>query len=292
MDHTSLSGIMQEEFKKNVEAAIQTLPSSRSQSPPLPSSSSSSGSSSPSINLNLSTVNCLPANPIPIPSPTLSLCQSLHAGEEPATLLALPSIDAWRLLQRMEDSLSKPEALDGTEEAIVSQFTLPQTPATTLLKSSAQDPSILQAPYKPWVRHNSPSPSPSAQTLVLPQNSYSTSRTGTAGLDIPGLQAEIDAAHTCAADAACGTLIQIFPTVDQEVIEWQDKHDRTVTAQPGRDPEDGDYDPQRENEVRAATAVLERLLGAWEYETDHVQTARAVSSYTPHPSMRYQEPWE
>ncbi|KAH9007507.1 hypothetical protein EDB83DRAFT_2532639 [Lactarius deliciosus] len=48
----------------------------------------------------------------------------------------------------------------------------------------------------------------------------------------------------------------------------------------------------RENEVRAATAVLERLLGAWEYETDHVQTARAVSSYTPHPSTRYQEPWE
>ncbi|KAH8976447.1 hypothetical protein EDB83DRAFT_2538708 [Lactarius deliciosus] len=66
----------------------------------------------------------------------------------------------------------------------------------------------------------------------------------------------------------------------------------TVTAQPGRGPEDDDYDPQRENEVRAATAVLERLLGAWEYETDHVQTARAVSSYTPHPSTRYQEPWE
>jgi len=60
-----------------------------------------------------------------------------------------------------------------------------------------------------------------AQTLAA-QDSYSTSRTGTptAGLDIPGLQAEIDAAHTRAADAARGTLIQIFPTVDQEVIEW------------------------------------------------------------------------
>ncbi|KAH9011209.1 hypothetical protein EDB83DRAFT_2580426 [Lactarius deliciosus] len=250
MDHTSLSGITQKEFKKNVEAAIQTLPSSRSQSPPLPSSSSSSGSSSPSVNPNLSTVNCPPANPIPIPSPAPSLRQSLHTGEEPATPLALPSIDAWRLLQRTGDLLSKPlsaisrifsEALDGAEEAIVSQFTPPQTPATTLLKSSAQDPSVPQAPYKPWVRHNSPSPSPSvsqppaphtppddtpqrhptqAQTLALLQNGYSTSRTGTAGLDILGLQAEIDAAHTRAADAACGTLIQIFPTVDQEVIEW------------------------------------------------------------------------
>ncbi|KAH9074697.1 hypothetical protein EDB83DRAFT_2352763 [Lactarius deliciosus] len=252
MDHTSLSGITQEEFEKNVEAAIQTLPSSRSQSPPLPSSSSSSGSSSPSVNPNLSTVNRPPANPIPIPSPAPSLRQSLHAGEEPATPLALPSIDARRLLQRTGDSLSKPlsaigrifsEALDGAEEAIVSQFTPPQTPAATLMKSSVQDPSVPQAPYKPWVRRNSPSPSPSvgrppaphmppddtpqrhptqAQTLALPQNSYSTSRTGTptAGLDIPGLQAEIDAAHTRAADAARGTLIQIFPTVDREVIEW------------------------------------------------------------------------
>ena len=58
--------------------------------------------------------------------------------------------------------------------------------------------------------------------LAVAQNSYPTSRTGTptAGLDIPGLQAEIDAAHTRAADAARGTLIQIFPAVDQEVIEW------------------------------------------------------------------------
>ncbi|KAH9161717.1 hypothetical protein EDB89DRAFT_2156513 [Lactarius sanguifluus] len=219
MDHTLLSGITQEEFEKNVEAAIQTLPSSCSQSLPLPSSSSSSSSSSPSVNPNLSTVNCLPANPIPIPSPAPSLCQSLHAGEEPATLLALPSIDAHRIFS---------EALDGAEEAIVLQFTPPQTPTMTLLESSAQDPSVPQAPYKPWVRRNSPSPSPSAQTLALPQNSYSTSRMGTAGLDIPGLQAKIDAAHMhaadaahmCAADAARRMLIQIFPTVDQEVIEW------------------------------------------------------------------------
>lgn len=39
-------------------------------------------------------------------------------------------------------------------------------------------------------------------------------------MDIAGLQAEIDAAHTRAEDAARGTLIQIFPAVDQEVIEW------------------------------------------------------------------------
>lgn len=166
----------------------------------------------------------------------------------------MPSIDARRLLQRTGDSLSKPlnaigrifsEALDGAEEVITSQFTPPQTPGTTLLRSSAQDPSapVPQAPYKPWVRRTSPSPSPlavrpqalhtspddtpqrlsaQAQTLAPAQNHYAASRTGTptAGLDIQGLQAEIDAAHSRAADAARGTLFQIFPTVDQEVIEW------------------------------------------------------------------------
>jgi Rab5 GDP/GTP exchange factor len=61
-----------------------------------------------------------------------------------------------------------------------------------------------------------------AQTLAVAQNNYPASRTGTptAGLDIQGLQAEIDAAHSRAADAARGTLIQIFPAVDREVIEW------------------------------------------------------------------------
>jgi Rab5 GDP/GTP exchange factor len=236
---------------RNVEVAIQTLPSSRPHSPRLPSSSSSSGSSSPPVNPNVSTAYRPPANPIPVPSPALSRRQSLHAGEEPATPLSLPSIDARRLLQRTGDSLSKPlsaigrifsEALDGAEE-VITQFTPPQTPATTLQRLPAQDPPAPQAPYKPWVRRTSPSPSPltarpgvlhtptddtpqrhsaQAQTLAPVQNSYAASRTGTptAGLDIPGLQAEIDAAHSRAADAARGTLIQIFPTVDQEVIEW------------------------------------------------------------------------
>lgn len=176
----------------------------------------------------------------------------MHAGEESATPLSLPSIDARRLLQRTGDSLSKPlnaigrifsDALDGAEEALTTQFTSPQTPVHPPPISSSVDQSVPQTPYKPWVRRGSPSqptarpPSSHAlvddtpthrataqtpQTLAVAQNSYSTSRTGTptAGLDILGLQAEIDAAHTRAADAACGTLTQIFPAVDQEVIEW------------------------------------------------------------------------
>lgn len=178
----------------------------------------------------------------------------MHAGEEPATPLSLPSIDARRFLQRTGDSLSKPlnaigrifsDALDGAEEALTAQFTPPQTPAQLPPKSASLDQSVPQTPYKPWVRRGPPSqptarppasyalvddtpthrPTTTAQTqqtLAVAQNNYATSRTGTptAGLDIPGLQAEIDAAHSRAADAARGTLLQIFPAVDQEVIEW------------------------------------------------------------------------
>ena len=176
----------------------------------------------------------------------------MHAGEEPATPLSLPSIDARRLLQRTGDSISKPlnaigrifsDALDGAEEALTAQFVPPQTPANPPpMRVVPPDLSVQQTPYKPWVRRTSPSPSSArplqphtiledtpthrpltqAQTLAVAQNSYPASRTGTptAGLDIQGLQAEIDAAHLRAADAARGTLIQIFPAVDRQVIEW------------------------------------------------------------------------
>ncbi|KAL5492562.1 hypothetical protein ACEPAI_4009 [Sanghuangporus weigelae] len=46
------------------------------------------------------------------------------------------------------------------------------------------------------------------------------SRTPTPALDLAGVQAEIDQAHARAADAALGTLLQIFPAVDREVAEW------------------------------------------------------------------------
>ena len=46
------------------------------------------------------------------------------------------------------------------------------------------------------------------------------SRTPTPALDLAGVQAEIDMAHARAADAALGTLLQIFPAVDREVAEW------------------------------------------------------------------------
>lgn len=167
MDHTSLSSISQEEFERNVEAAIQTLPPSLPSSPTI-----AQGSSQPSH-----------------PSP--------HAGEESAQPLALavPSSaqnltigeDARKLLQKTGDVVSKPlgaisrifsEALDekmnylpgpfapfelGREERErhwshpdqVAQFAggAPHTPAGS---EGPQAP--MQTPYKPRVRRTSPVP--------------------------------------------------------------------------------------------------------------------------------------
>ncbi|KAI0041704.1 hypothetical protein FA95DRAFT_1548395 [Auriscalpium vulgare] len=252
MDHTSLSNITQQEFESNVEAAIQNLPSSRSHSPRLTSSSSSSSRSiSPShpqlIFPTPSTPMRPPANPIPVPTgspPPPSQPPSIHAGEEPATPLSLPALDARKLLQRTGDSLSKPlsaigrifsEALDGAEEVLTAQFTPPHTPAPA---PPPTGPPAAPIPYQPRVRRISPAPSPvgslslahsPAGSLSLPYADTPTrrgpaSRAGTPGasvdIDIPGLQAEIDAAHVRAADAARGTLWQIFPSVDREIVDW------------------------------------------------------------------------
>ncbi|KAH9930360.1 uncharacterized protein B0H18DRAFT_994598 [Fomitopsis serialis] len=111
MDHTSLSNITQEEFERNVEMSIQSLPASGTATPE--SSTPSSGISRAST----------PTRPSP------------HLGEESAQPLALPtpaqalSEDARRLLQKTGDTLSKPlnaisrifnEVLDNAEESFSS----------------------------------------------------------------------------------------------------------------------------------------------------------------------------
>jgi len=64
------------------------------------------------------------------------------------------------------------------------------------------------------------------QSLTHPQSSPTSplsahpSRTPTPNLDIAGMQAEIDTAHEQAAVAARDTLLQIFPGVDGEVVQW------------------------------------------------------------------------
>ncbi|KAJ3846935.1 hypothetical protein EV368DRAFT_76907 [Lentinula lateritia] len=53
-----------------------------------------------------------------------------------------------------------------------------------------------------------------------PLNYSRASTPGSGDLDIAGMQAEIDTAHSQATEASRNTLFQIFPGVDREVVEW------------------------------------------------------------------------
>ncbi|KAI0738447.1 hypothetical protein C8Q80DRAFT_1113260 [Daedaleopsis nitida] len=297
MDHASLSNITQEEFEKNVEEVITSLPST--------------GSQTPERGITLGPERF--ATP-----PLLSGASTSHVGEESAQPLSLPTPsstlgeDARRLLQKTGDTISKPlsaisrifnEVLDGAEDTL-SYLPGPfaplelgreqqqqqlyeqdghsaylHTPGGPGAEQGAYQPP-LQTPYKPRIRRGSPQPSirsassaqfpnlpgppaedtptryraqslgpytnqplalgpsqphlgefaggagmlqpPRVQTLAQGDEGATphVSRTPTPNLDLAGLQDEIDRAHGEAVVAARGTLRQIFPTTDVEVVDW------------------------------------------------------------------------
>lgn len=148
-------------------------------------------------------------------------------------------------------------AKDRERDQGIRTSSLPNTPLRDPEGSSAQ-PQIFQAPYKTRIRNTQPrsglstpgTPASGRSTpdvtpsrngpiqipfrepgsLTLPSNflrssspapdGFALSRTPSPGLDIPGLQAEIDQAHERAANEALGSLTQMFPTADREVLEW------------------------------------------------------------------------
>lgn len=61
---------------------------------------------------------------------------------------------------------------------------------------------------------------PRVQSLAVSSDGSRISRTPTPNLDLAGVQAEIDSVHEQASSAARDTLKQIFPSVDEEVMEW------------------------------------------------------------------------
>ncbi|KIJ55288.1 hypothetical protein M422DRAFT_23899 [Sphaerobolus stellatus SS14] len=188
MDHSSLSNITQEEFEKNVELAVESLPEERTPSPPL------------TANLTLLTPRTpkTPSTPLPTRPGASPL-----AGEEAAEPLSLPmpappreggpsgstqitlAADTRRFLQRTSDSISKPltaigrifsEVLDegpfGPKEGNDGWRDIPgpfaplsvggllpgQAPHTPVNDPKFQAP--VQTPYKPRMRptySNSPS---------------------------------------------------------------------------------------------------------------------------------------
>ncbi|KAJ7446801.1 hypothetical protein FB451DRAFT_1148368 [Mycena latifolia] len=284
MDHTSLSNITQEEFEKNVEDAIQSLPETPD-SPAIPHGGSAAA------------VPSTPERP--------ASTHSAHEGDESAQPLAISTPaqtigeDARRLLQKTGDTISKPlntlsrifnEALDSAEGKLTylpgpfapfelgreqragqaqapgvphwshpdaarqqggyyydAQGPPPQTPAGG--NGDGYLPPI-QTPYKARVRRmpssspsgslfgtppGSPAPEDTPSRPVVPPRlqslqvdgmygggggSAGVSRTPTPALDLAGMQAQIDVAHDQAAQAARETLLQIFPAVEPEIVQW------------------------------------------------------------------------
>lgn len=241
---------------RNVEDAIQSLPSTGTQSP------------EPGTPVQESPISTS------IPPP------SSHMGEESAQPLALPvpsqtlSEDARRLLQMTGDTISKPlsaigrifnDVLDGAEESLASfaPFDAGKDQQQQGYASGGSGETSAQPPYKPRIRrvpspavapydwHVSPEeasalpqtgpytnqplamgPSqttgrlqpPRVQSLVQAERSVRgasphVSRTPTPNLDFAGMQAEIDRVHENASNAAKDTLRQIFPAMDMEIIE-------------------------------------------------------------------------
>ncbi|KAH9852622.1 hypothetical protein C2E23DRAFT_885385 [Lenzites betulinus] len=189
MDHTSLSNITQEEFERNVEDAIQSLPSTGTQTP------------------ERGFVTGVDPTGMATP-PRLTSAPASHTGEESAQPLSLSTPgqtlgeDARRFLQKTGDAVSKPlsaisrifnEVLDGAEDTLSylpgpfaplelgreqQQQQLyaqdghsayphgypqgnPQTPMGAGAEGQSYQPP-LQPPYKPRVRRPSPQPSPHA----------------------------------------------------------------------------------------------------------------------------------
>ncbi|KAG6840572.1 hypothetical protein C0991_005761 [Blastosporella zonata] len=243
MDHTSLSNITQEEFEQNVEDAIQMLPQTETSSPLIAQAPSTKGPIPSSHEGEES------AQPLAISTPAQSISDDAkRLFQKTGDTISKPLNAIGRIFS---------EALDGAEGKL-SYLPGPFAPFELGRENREQGAPVPRwSPYKPRIRRV-PSPSsptgfapeetpsrlaththqlhqplalsPSqnllSPTLVSPRvqslatgDGQSVSRTPTPNLDLAGMSRQIDAAHEQAAAAARDTLIQIFPSVETEVIE-------------------------------------------------------------------------
>ncbi|KAA1470201.1 hypothetical protein DENSPDRAFT_835935 [Dentipellis sp. KUC8613] len=90
------------------------------------------------------------------------------------------------------------------------------TPMRLAVPQPPASPSAVQ--QAPWVQGHAPATAYPGAGSPLATSRAPTPGPGSVDFDIPGLQAEIDAAHERQAEAAMGTLVQIFPEVEREVV--------------------------------------------------------------------------
>lgn len=147
--------------------------------------------------------------------------------------------DMWQAGQTTPRSAQAPQTPYGNDVPYSPPIQTPYKPRVRRVPSPSFYPSSPGSPgYGPEDTPSRPGPhtnqqltmgpsQPLAQNLLLPPRVQSLagegahiSRTPTPALDFAGVQAQIDTAHEHAAAASRATLMQIFPSVDVEVVEW------------------------------------------------------------------------
>ena len=147
--------------------------------------------------------------------------------------------DMWQSGQSPPQSAQAPQTPYGNEMPYTPPIQTPYKPRVKRIPSPSTYPSSPGSPwYGPEDTPTRPGPytnqqlamgpsQPLAQSSLLPPRVQSLagdgtriSRTPTPALDFAGVQAQIDTAHEHAAVASRATLMQIFPGVDVEVVEW------------------------------------------------------------------------
>lgn len=253
MDHTSLSNITQEEFENNVEEAIRALPPSPVVTPATPSTGEDFGPEPPKTPSAAPAPGEESASALQMPTPA-SVAEDTRKFLQRTGTLAQQTIS--KPLNAIGKILS--DALDGIDDEgprrpESSQWNHPER-IQQYVQDPRQDPRtpqsggtpipIMQTPYKARVRPGSNTPSPgqtptgggvlaggppalpprgSSYFAPYPGNAATQNR-NTGGTPSPeiaprNLEAEIGAIESAHRQAAKETVVQIFPTVDNEVID-------------------------------------------------------------------------
>jgi len=253
MDHASLSNITQEEFEANVEAEIQNLPPSPVVTPSTTSARSDLPPEPPKTPSAAPAPGEESASALQLPTPA-SVAEDTRKFLQRTGTFAQQTIS--KPLNAIGKMLS--DALDGIEEDGRKRPESGQWNHPDRIQQYARDPRtpqgggapipIMQTPYKARIRPGSATPSPSHTPTsgglasggppplpprrgeeyftpypgaAMSSNRDAGRRSNTPSPDLRprNLEAEIGAIEDAHKQAARETVLQIFPTVENEVVD-------------------------------------------------------------------------
>jgi Rab5 GDP/GTP exchange factor len=241
MDHASLSNISQDEFEANVEEAIQHLPPSPTITPPTPIPDTlpeppKTPSAAPAPGEESASALQMPT-PASIAEDTKKFLQKTGTLAQQTISKPLNAIGKIlsEALDGMDDDRRRPESGQWNHPEQIYQY----AQDTRTPEGSGYPGTVIQAPYKTRIRPGSATPSPSTTPITgglagpppLPARGaqYFTpysgaeasqrSRSPSPQMRGRNLEAEIGAIEDAHRQAARDTVVQIFPSVEGEVID-------------------------------------------------------------------------